>query len=261
MKKFMFRGSAILTGILVLAPHAAWAQQGDSVKTAPAGRYSDRDRSVEWNKQKDVLQQSLKLGETKEQYRRELEKMGWMITAVNTDKPDYVEWEIVKGDQSYEVQIDLDKSNKASKIDVTTNMWKADPTKKAVKGNKVPAMGRGDARYSDRDRRADWTKGKEQLEQMLKTGQDKETYRRELEKMGWKITSVNSDKPDYVEWEIVKGDQSYEVQLNFDKTSNKASKIDVTTNMWQAEATERALDANQKGRSAKSSGTSQAKRN
>ena len=252
--KLMFSGPAILTGILALSPQlVAWAQQGDSVKTAPAGRYSDRDRSVEWNKQKDVLQQSLKLGETKEQYRRELEKMGWMITAVNSDKPEYVEWEIVKGDQSYEVQIDLDKSNKASKIDVTTNMWKADPTKKALKGNKVPAMGRGDARYSDRDRRADWTKGKEQLEQALKTGQEKEVYRRELEKMGWKITSVNSNKPDYAEWEIVKGDQSYEVQLNFDKASHKANKIDVTTNMWQAEATERALDANRKGRSARSS--------
>ena len=57
---------------------------------------------------------------------------------MNSDKADYVEWEIVKGDQSYEVQIDLDKSNKASKIDVTTNMWKADPTKKALKGTKVP---------------------------------------------------------------------------------------------------------------------------
>ena len=250
MKISIFRGPVILTGILALSPQLAWTQQSDSVTSTPAGRYSDRDRSVEWNKQKDVLQQSLKLGETKEQYRRELEKMGWMITAVNKDKPDYAEWEIVKGDQSYEVQIDLDKSNKASKIDVTTNMWKADSTKKALKGNKVPAMGRGDARYSDRDRRADWTKGKEQLEQTLKTGQDKEAYRRDLEKMGWTITSVNSDKPDYVEWEIVKGDQSYEVQLNLDKTSHKASKIDVTTNMWQAEATERALDVNQKGRSA-----------
>ena len=162
---------------------------------------------------------------------------------MNSDKSDYAEWEIVKGDQSYEVQIDFDKSNKASKVDVTTNMWKADATKKALKGTKVAAMGRGDARFSDRDRRADWTKGEEQLEQALKTGQDKEVYRRELEKMGWKITSVNSDKPDYAEWEIVKGDHSYEVQLDFDKTTRKATKIDVATNMWQAEATERALEA------------------
>lgn len=71
--------------------------------------------------------------------------------------------------------------------------------------------------------------------------------------MGWKVTSVNSDKPDYAEWEIVKGDQSYEVQLDFDKTTRKATKIDVTTNMWQAEATERALEANQGGRNARRS--------
>lgn len=249
MKVLICRGPAIFAGILALFPQLFLAQWSESATSTPAGRYSDRDRSAEWNKQKEVLQQSLKLGESKDFYRRELEKMGWLITAVNNEKSDYTEWEIVKGDQSYEVQFDLDKSNKASKIDVTTNMWKADATKKALKGNKVPAMGRGDVRFSDRDRRADWTKGKEHLEQSLKTGQEKDVYRREIEKMGWKITSVNSDKPDYVEWEIVKGEQSYEVQLDFDKTSHKASKIDVTTNMWQAEATERALEANRGGRS------------
>ena len=255
VRKLKMSGSAVLTGILALSPQLAWAQRSDSVPGTPAGRYSDRDRSADWNKQKEVLQQSLKLGESKDHYRRELEKAGWLITAVNSDKADYVEWEIVKGDQSYEVQIDFDKGNKASKVDVTTNMWKADATKKALKGTKVAAMGRGDARYSDRDRRADWTKGKEQLEQALKPGQDKDVYRREIEKMGWKITSVNSDKPDYAEWEIVKADHSYEVQLDFDKTTRKATKIDVTTNMWQAEATERALEANQGGRSARRSDT------
>lgn len=241
MKKQKLAGSAILAGILILAPQA-WAQRTDNpMAPTPGNRYSDRDRSVDWNKQKEVLQRSLKLGETKEQYRRELEKMGWMITAVNYDRPDYVEWEIVKGDQSYEVQIDLDSANRASKVDVTTNMWRADSTSRAMRGEKVAALGRGDARYSDRDRRADYTKNEEQLERSMKLGQDKAAYRRDLEKMGWKITSVNYDKPDYAEWEIVKGDQSYEVQIDFDN-NNRANKIDVTTNMWQAEATERALE-------------------
>ncbi len=247
-KNLILGGPALLTGMLVLSPQLASAQA--PITTTP-GRYSDRDRSADWNKQKQVLQQNLKLGEAKDFYRKELEKAGWLISAVNSDKADYVEWEIVKGEQSYEVQIDFDKGNKASKIDVATNMWKADATKKALKGTKVAAMGRGDARFSDRDRRADYTKGEEQLEQALKIGQDKDVYRRELEKMGWKITSVNSDKPDYAEWEIVKADHSYEVQLDFDKTTRKATKIDVTTNMWQAEATERALDAG--GRTARRS--------
>ena len=138
MKNLMvIKWPAILTGILALSPQLALAQQrSDPAPSASAGRYSDRDRSVEWNKQKDVLQQALKLGESKDQYRRELDKMGWTITAVNSDKPDYVEWEIVKGDQSYEVQLDFDKtSHKANKIDVTTNMWQAEATERALDAN------------------------------------------------------------------------------------------------------------------------------
>jgi hypothetical protein len=111
-----------------------------------------------------------------------------------------------------------------------------------MQGKKVAAAGKGDARFSDRDRRAGWAKGEEALERALKPGHDKDFYRKELERMGYKITATNYDKPDYVEWEIVKGDQSYEVQL--DMASGKATKVDVATNMWQADATDRALDNN-----------------
>jgi hypothetical protein len=106
-----------------------------------------------------------------------------------------------------------------------------------------------EGRFSDRDRRADWQKGEQALEQALKLGQDKAFYRKELEKQGYKVTATNYDKPDYLEYEVVKGDQSYEVQISFDKNNRKANKIDVTTNMWQAEATERALES-AKGRAA-----------
>ena len=68
------------------------------------------------------------------------------------------------------------------------------------------------------------------LEQGLKPGQDRNAYRRELEKMGYQITSVNYDKPDYVEYEIVKGNNSYEVQIDFDK-GGKASKVDVAPDL------------------------------
>jgi hypothetical protein len=39
----------------------------------------------------------------------------------------------------------------------------------------------------------------DKLEKALKTGETKDFYRRELEKMGWQITSVNYDKPDYLD--------------------------------------------------------------
>ena len=49
------------------------------------------------------------------------------------DKADYAEYEVVKGSDSYEVQIDFDKGGKARKVDVAANVWKADATERALK--------------------------------------------------------------------------------------------------------------------------------
>ena len=235
--------TVIIAGItwLVLATAGRAADQADKVN-----RYSDRDRMKTAKDSEDKLEKALKTGETKDFYRRELEKMGWQITSVNYDKPDYLEYEIVKGDDSYEVQIDFDKnSNKATKVDVTTNVWKTDETERALKDRKKVAYPNrtttNPERYSDRDRIKASKDSKDSLEKALKTGETKQFYRRELEKMGWKVTSVNYDKPDYVEYEIVKGDDTYEVQIDIDKNSKKATKVDVTTNAWKTDATKQAL--------------------
>jgi uncharacterized protein YmfQ (DUF2313 family) len=211
-----------------------------------ASRYSDRDRMKTAKDDEDRLEQALKTGEEKPFYRRELEKLGWHITAVNYDKADYVEYEIVKGKDSYEVQIDFDKnSHKATKIDVAPNIWKADATERALRDAKKVDYPKGatthPSRYSDRDRVKASKNDKDKLEQALKTGETKDFYRSQLEKMGYKVTSVNYDKPDYVEYEIVKGQDSYEVQIDIDKNSHKGTKVDVTNNVWKADATERAL--------------------
>jgi len=237
--------SIVAGGMLVSVPM--------TIPTAAAddhSKYSDRDRMKSAKSEKGKLEQALKTGEEKEFYRRELEKMGWQITSVNYDKADYVEYEIVKGDQTYEVQIDLDKnSHKATKVDVAFNAWKTNATKQALKnGKKVEYPKNTTAnpeRFSERERMKSAKNDKEKLEQALKTGEEKAFYRRELEKMGWKITSVNYDKPDYVEFEIVKNGNSYEVQIDLDKNSHKATKVDVTTNVWKADATEKALQQQQ----------------
>jgi uncharacterized protein YmfQ (DUF2313 family) len=215
-----------------------------------SNRYSDRDRMRAGKDSEEKLEQALKTGETKDFYRKELDKLGWQITSVNYDKPDYVEYEIVKGDDSYEVQIDIDKnSNKATKVDVTTNVWKTDATERALKDRKKVVYPNrtttNPERYSDRDRMKVAKESKDTLEHALKTGETKDFYRRELEKMGWKVTSVNYDKPDYVEYEIVKGDQSYEVQVDIDKNSHKGTKVDVTMNAWKTDATKKALKQNE----------------
>src|SRR4030095_4670734 len=242
---------AIATGGMIAAsPMVLTAIGADERVTSNPEMYSDRDRSKAMKGEKDKLEQALKTGEEKGFYRRELEKMGWQITAVNYDKADYLEYEVVKGKDSFEVQMDLDKqSHKATKVDVTTNMWKADATKRALTSNKkVEYPNKTTAnptRYSDRDRMKTAKSDSDKLEQALKTGEDKDFYRRGLKKMGWKVTSVNYDKPDYVEYEIVKGDKSYEVQIDLDKNSHKATKVDVTYNAWQTEATENALKQTQ----------------
>ena len=238
--------SLIISGMTMTIPVTATIAADSAQRVDRPNRYSDRDRMRTGKDTEDKLEQALKTGETKDFYRKELGKLGWQITSVNYDKPDYVEYEIVKGDDSYEVQIDFDKnSNKATKVDVTTNAWQTDATDRALKDKKKVAYPKSTTpnpeRYSDRDRMKGAKDSEDKLEQALKTGETKDFYRRELEKMGWKITSVNYDKTDYVEYEIVKGDQSYEVQIDVDKNSHKATKIDVTTNVWKTNATKQAL--------------------
>ena len=229
------------------------ALAADSRVTDDRTRFSDRDRMRSSKDEEDKLERALKTGEQKDFYRREIEKLGWQITSVNYDKQDYVEYEIVKGDNSYEVQIDFDKnSRKATKVDVTTNAWKTDATENALRnGKKVDYPKKTTAnptRYSDRDRIKSSKDEEDKLEKALKTGEEKDFYRKQLEKMGWKITSVNYDKADYVEYEIVKGDQSYEVQIDIDQNSRKATKVDVALNAWKADATKKAVDQRQAGK-------------
>ncbi|MGH7855222.1 MAG: hypothetical protein ACREP3_17360 [Candidatus Binatia bacterium] len=238
--------SIVIAGMTVSVPISASYAAERAQRSDDGSRYSDRDRMKNSRNEEDKLERALKTGESKDFYRRELEKMGWQITSVNYDKPDYVEYEIVKGDDSYEVQLDLDKnSHKATKVDVALNIWKTDATENALANKKkVDYPSRTTAnpeRYSDRDRMKTAKNSEEKLEQALKTGEEKAFYRRELEKMGWKVTSVNYEKPDYVEYEIVKGNDSYEVQVDFDKNSNKATKVDVAMNAWKADATKKAL--------------------
>jgi uncharacterized protein YmfQ (DUF2313 family) len=237
---------SVFSALLLAAP--SLATSADKKERTDGSKYSDRDRKGAWETSEKELAQALKPGQERDFYRKQLEKLGFQITSVNYDKPDYVEYEVVKGDQSYEVQIDFDKSaNKATKVDVAMNIYKADATKQALQGRKVKAgESKDNARFSDRDRRDAGEKA--ELEQALKPGQDKNFYKKQIEKMGWKITSVNYDKPDYVEYEIVKGNDTYEVQIDFDKNSGKAAKIDVAPNMWAAEATNRALEAGDKSR-------------
>ena len=66
-------------------------------------------------------------------------------------------------------------------------------------------------------------------------------YLSQLQGLGYTVTSVNDREKDYVEVEIVKGQNSYEVQLDLNTKTGKAEKVDVTNNLWESDATEAAL--------------------
>jgi len=257
-REFQMKMSPSLTAIVAamatgFAMHAAVAQTTDRTATAteksamPAGKgvnYSDRERMKSWSSEQEKLEQALKVGASKADYRKILADHGYTITAINKDTADYVEYEVVKADHSYEVQIDLDKkTGMGSKVDVDRNQWRAEATEEAMRSGKAvmasKALSDGDV-YSDRANRKGWTDQKEKLEKGLVLGKDLAFYTGELKKMGYQITSTNDREKNYAEFEIVKGRDTYEVQIDLDD-AGKAKKVDVTTNLWQADATEKAL--------------------
>lgn len=246
--------AASAIGLCLAAPLAAHAADKMANPTPAAiavnsdhMAYSDRANMKNWSNDKEAMERDLVKGHDKAWYTKAIADHGYQITSVNVDKPKKVEYEIVKGNQTYEVKIDFDKANGMAKdVDVTTNMWRADATKRAMAGNKVPtATGyvKGNESYSDRGYMKAWTNDKDRLEKQLGTGHERGYYLAELKKMGYQVTSTNDNDKDYVEYEVVKGNNSYEVQVDFENA--KSTKVDVATNLWKSEGTEKALDAKQ----------------
>jgi hypothetical protein len=238
----------------------AWAGNppADSKDSSPHGTTSATSAAVPSqaiNDEKDQLESKLKGVQNRTDYAKTLQNSGYRISAINADKPDYLEYEIVKGNASYEVQLDFDGgASKATAIDVTSNNWRADSTEKMLKDPqyKAPAamVADPDSRYSDRHLMKAWNDEKDQLEKVLTPKQTLDAYKTTLKQRGYEITSVNDREADYVEYEIVKGDNSYEVQIDLDPTSKLAKQVDVTSNLWDADGTDRAKDvkeANQPG--------------
>ena len=208
------------------------------------GDQAVRARQEAYEADKEQLKKALGKGHDKAFYRQELEKMGYAITAVNSDDKDYLEYEVVKGGNSYEVQVDF-KDGKSDKVDIANNVWKTKATKEALKNKGYqyvyPATTTADPHlFSDRTRGKAWLGEKAKIEKELGTGHDRNYYRSALEKMGYTVTSVNEREADELELEVVKGDTSYEVQIDFDKKTMKSTKVDVSTNYWESDATEKA---------------------
>ena len=228
------------------------AQAADTTPT-PMGQsnmMTDRQmaKSGYMKADREQLQQKLKAGKTRADYEKILKDNGYRISAINEDKKDYLEYEVVKGGSSYEVQIDFKNgAAQASKVEVAANMWRADATKRMQKDENYQHAGvlvaDPKGMYSDRRNMKGWTDEKARLEKALPLNLKAADYRSKLEGLGYKVTAVNDREKDYVEYEIVKGENSYELQIDLDTRTGMARKIDVTSNLWEDQATDRATEA------------------
>lgn len=88
-----------------------------------------------------------------------------------------------------------------------------------------------------------WEFGSAELRLALEPWHEREFYAEKLRELGYQITAVNYDDPDYLEYEVVKGGQTYEVQIDIGADTGIATRVEVAPNLWRAEATEQALAA------------------
>ncbi len=228
----------LITAACMAVSGAAMAQD-----TRPASP-SNADRTKVWTNEKAALETMLGTGKDKAFYRTQLEKAGYWITSINADTPSRLEYEIVKGPNTYEVQVNF-AEGRSTKVDVTTNVWKDANTKQALAGKTTKyayptTVSRDADKVSDTVRNKAWVDEKSKMEKDLGVGHDRAYYKAALEKMGFQVTSVNENDKKNLEYEVVRGDTTYEVQVDFDANSGKSTRVGVSTNMWEAPMTERA---------------------
>jgi len=221
-----------------------------------------------WNQGQAELQKNLPPGQSADAYWKKLEDLGYKITSTNYNNPDYVEYEVVKGDQTWEVQIDVDDdTHKATKVDIAMNAWKTDATKQELERNGTTAgMTTSERRrttvarnnqYSDRDRST--------TDQMIRdlealpVGHDKQYYKDALRQRGYDITKINTDDRDELKLEAVKNGHSLQMEVDFDEDSGRSTSVDASTLWAESESTTRARQAQEMGTSSRphsSSGSS-----
>jgi len=201
----------------------------------------------------------------RDSYPGKLKQLGYKITSINYNNPDYLECKIVKGDQTWEVQIDVDEdTGKATQIDIAQNMWKTDATTAALKQaqdlSRTAATGTGvvpgdpattrrtmnmrNNQYSDRDRSTT-----DQLVHELDTlpvGHNKEFYKNMLRQRGYEITKVNKDDSDEMDIEAVKDGNSIQLEISFDENTAQSTEINASTLWAESESTTRTREAQER---------------
>lgn len=221
----------------------AWAASAPSTMPAATSGTSDRSAGQLSESHRAELEKALHGKTSKSAVDSALDASGYRVTAVNEADREAIEYEVVKGKESFEVQMHFaGNGDRLDKVEVAPNLWRADTTEAAMEGKDVKP-GDGQA-SSDRRFLPDWRAEKERLAKSLGVGLTADQVFGRLKSLGYDVTAVNDHERDYVEFEVVKGTHSYEVQVDLDKDTGMAKKLDVAANVWKADATEAALERN-----------------
>ncbi|MCP8687500.1 hypothetical protein [Marinobacterium sedimentorum] len=239
---------AALIGSMTLSTAAMAADAAPESEAGKSAMSSDARQQM-GIESKDKLEQALGVGKDKAHYTKTLEEMGFQVTSVNDSDETNLELEVVKADTTYEVEVEFDAETKLStSVDVSSNVWETDATEQA-KGENVASMALPTAAIAaiaaqDPEAGKMGIESKDKLEQALGVGKDKAHYTKALEDMGYKVTSVNDNDETNLELEVVKDDTSYEVEVKFDAETKLSTSVDVSSNVWETEATEKAKGEN-----------------
>lgn len=236
-----------LARIAVLALCAAFAQSAMAADPRPMSRAEERAYRADLEKERERLESALSRVTDRAGFAAAIEAEGYRLASVNADRPEYLEFEIVKDQASHEVRIEFDPdSKKVRDLDVDRNIWRAATTERMLADPDyvaaAPLAPAEDGGSSDRPRIDAWEDEKDRLETLLENRKVDEIVA-ELREAGYEITATNDREPGYVEFEVVKGDNSYEVQVDVDEDTQHAEDVDVTANLWRARSTRESQQA------------------
>ncbi|MFK7965042.1 MAG: hypothetical protein AB8C46_13850 [Burkholderiaceae bacterium] len=214
-----------------------------------ANEWSDRSRITSYIDDQRQLERDLLAVSKRGEYRAFIEKKGYLVTSVNEDSDHKLEFEVVKRGRSHEILLGFERERGAADaIDVTNNVWLAEATRQALdkpgwRPERVEFDPEAAAKVRDSNHLGEWTAEKKDLELALPVGKTVPDYQSTLQEKGYQITASNDTLPTYAEYEIVKGERSFELQIERDVTTGRAVSVDVEANIWQAKDTKEALGA------------------
>jgi hypothetical protein len=90
-----------------------------------------------------------------------------------------------------------------------------------------------------------WEAGKRGLETALPPGRSRTFYREEISRLGYRVRSVNEERPETIEYEVVGSGYRYDVQIDVDQESGLATKVQVAPNLLKSRPAHGAVDSAQ----------------